>query len=722
MSEVRGSSAGRPRVPWLSKIGSNPVPPTSGQIARRAVVAVLVILNPILAVVFVLLRLTLGRLPIRAKWVILVGAIASVVCFLTRQIAAYNTPWRELVRTVRDLDSLTTANASLAATLDHWPSWVVAQLPFALSAAVLLAGLSLGYRERYSASWRVTSRRATPRAMDKALRKAGEYAGGKPVTSVDDLTVRLGADEQTGEVVEIPAAAFRAHTIIGGPTGAGKSTTIMKLVDGLLGQPAAAPLRLAAIMVDLKADEGMRKELEALAAATGRRCHVVTVDGTGNTTYNPLRSGSPDQIKNKLIEAEASSADGGFTEPHYRRLGERFLLLACTALEDLVARQASLVSDGTRRPWRQDLRDLVRLMNLQTLGGQLDLLSPTVAARVNAYLEEVANNKNLAADIYGIYNRYALIADGPAGRVLVDAPGGLELYDAIMAGDLVLFSLDAGLDGATARQLGSLVLQDLIAVMSRLKAEDYARNRLCLTIVDEFSALGGSSLRDLFARSRSAGGAVVLASQDLDADLEAVSPEFASAVKTNANIVILHRQTGDAASGWSERLGTQQTWTETLQIQDDIDVYGTQSAASGVGSLRQTDEFIVHPNTLKTLGQGVVILNMNHPKRSIRTVHVARAVRRAEPSVVELVREKPAPQPAHVARPSSASVDLSKSDHSPTPPVESDPMVRTPHPSPSGQGWAEAGRTVAAKTSGTAASGEEQQAVPASWDEDDYDE
>lgn len=717
MSEVRGSSAGRPRVPWLSKIGSNPVPPTDGQVARRAIVAVLVIFNPVLTAVFLVLRLTLGRTPIRAKWVIIVGAIASIVCFLTRQIGAYNTPWRELARTVAELESLATANASLAATLSHWPAWLVDQMPFALSAGVLLAGLSLGYRERYSATWRATSRRASRRTMDKALRKARDYTGGRPATSVDDLSVRLGADEQTGQVVEIPAAAFRSHTIIGGPTGAGKSTTIMKLVDGLLGNPAASSLRLPAIMVDLKADEGMRKELEALAAATGRRCHVITVDGTGNTTYNPLRSGSPDQIKNKLIEAEASSADGGFSEPHYRRLGERFLLLACAVLEDLVTRGATLLSDGVRRPWRQDLRDLVRLMDLNTLGTQLDLLSPAVAARVNGYLEEVANNKNLATDIYGIYNRYALIADGPAGSVLVDSPDGLDLYDAIMAGDLVLFSLDAGLDGATARQLGSLVLQDLISVMSRLKAEDYARTRFCLTIVDEFSALGGSSLRDLFARSRSAGGAVVLASQDLDADLEAVSPEFASAVKTNANIVVLHRQTGDAASGWAERLGTHQTWTETLQIQDDIDVYGTQSAASGVGSLRQTDEFIVHPNTLKTLGQGVVILNVNHPKRTIRTVHVARAATRATaPDPV------PATKAPTAVPPPQDGVALVKSAVAPARPAESEPMVRTPHPQPFGQSWAEAGRTVAAKSTETAEPRGEEHVSPARWDDDDYDE
>ncbi len=717
MSEIRGSSAGRPKVPWLSKIGSNAQPLTSGQSVLRGAVAILVVVNPVTAVLFVVLRLTLGRTRLKPRWVLLLGTIGVVASFLTGRVAAYNRPWRELFDTVSGLDSIGSARSELATTAGQWPAWIVGQLPFAISVALLMVGLFMAYRSRYSATWRVKESTASAKTIRKAIAKAGTEGRVKEVTTVDDHVIPFGVDDGTADPVTIPASALRSHVIIGGPTGTGKSTTIMKLVDGVVGHPAVRGLRLPVVMLDMKGDDELREKFQELARVVGRRCYIVTVDGTGNTTYNPLGTGSPDQIKNKLIEAEASSADGGFSEPHFRRLGERFMLLACSVQHDLVARGATLADAGTTRLWRKDLNDLVRLMKAGVMGAQIDLLSPAIAARVKDYTTELANNKTLASDVYGIYNRYALIADGPAGRVLVDEPDSLDLYTAIMAGDLVLFSLDAGLDSATARQLGTLALQDLITVMSRLKTENYARDRFCLTIVDEFSALGGSSLTDLFARSRAAGGAVVLASQDLDADLEAVSPEFASAAKTNANIAVLHRQKGEAASGWAEAIGTRQTWTETLQITDDIDVYGTQSSASGVGSLRQTDEFIVHPNTLKTLARGVVILSIEHPQRTIRTVHVVPAKKRAP--------ETPGKTPPAAKLAGSASLTAPLAPYTPSaasPPVDEEPMVRTPQTGLSGAKWSEAGRTVAAKVETPAAVEKPQVAPPLAWDEDDYDE
>jgi hypothetical protein len=75
----------------------------------------------------------------------------------------------------------------------------------------------------------------------------------------------------------------------------------------------------------------------------------VTVDGRGGT-YNPLSTGTPGQWKNKLIEAEAGAADGGFTEPHYRRLGERFLLVCCQVLAELVERCAGCPTGTGQEP------------------------------------------------------------------------------------------------------------------------------------------------------------------------------------------------------------------------------------------------------------------------------------------------------------------------------------------------------------------------------------
>jgi hypothetical protein len=102
-------------------------------------------------------------------------------------------------------------------------------------------------------------------------------------------------------------------------------------------------------MIDMKGDADVVRHLAAIAAETGRQMHLVTVDGRGGT-YNPLSTGTPGQWKNKLIEAEAGAAAGGFTEPHYRRLSERFLLVCCQVLAELVERCAGCPTGTGQEP------------------------------------------------------------------------------------------------------------------------------------------------------------------------------------------------------------------------------------------------------------------------------------------------------------------------------------------------------------------------------------
>src|SRR5699024_1423410 len=101
---------------------------------------------------------------------------------------------------------------------------------------------------------------------------------------------------------------------------------------------------------------------------------------------------------------------------------------------------------------------------------------------------------------------------------------------AIRDGDVVLFNLDAARDAQAARQIGNLAIQDAQAALSELGAEKWhegtplsrfgrprptgpVQMRMQLLIVDEFSALGGTLLQNLFERARSNGGAVILATQ-----------------------------------------------------------------------------------------------------------------------------------------------------------------------------------------------------------------
>lgn len=624
----------RPQLPWLSRIGTKNGELTSLGVLIRGAGGVLTLVNPVAAAVLWTELIILSRTKVKGRWLALGGGAGLIGALFTGWVAKYNTVWRDLTQGVESA-LRTRTMAPLQEAVSEWPSWILWQVPVAVCLGTLLCGLVLSYRQKYSATWREKRQVPKVRAVERARVKVEKTPTRiKPAKRADDIQVRFGVDLDTATPYVIPGSAFRLHSVVAGPSGFGKSTSIQRIIDGLVAEPAAQPAKVGVVMIDMKADPEMIQFLRSVATFAGRRFHLVTVDPSTSDKYNFLHHGDGATIKNKLIEAEANSADGGFSEPHYRRLGERYLLLCAKVLCELAASQALDTFDGVRRPWRKDMPDLVHLMNLSVLGQQGDRLSPSLARTLASYLLEVEENRRLKDDIYGIYNRYALMVDGPAGEIVVDDAAGLDMLDAMRRGDIVLFSLDATREAGTARQLGNLALQDVTYCIGQLGAEGYGKDGgMSFVCVDEFSALGGSLLMNLYARGRSAGAAVCLASQDLDGDLGAVSPEFQTQVLTNANVVILHQQRGESPDTWANAIGTREVWKETLQVTADLSVLGSQEAASGVGSLRQAHTFIVSPDTLRNLKQGEAITTIGHPTKTVARIAVSRPPERKAPTI-----------------------------------------------------------------------------------------
>lgn len=635
-SEVRGQVEARPRLPWGAKSGDGET--TDVEAIRRVTVVVLTLLNPVAATLTWAAVLIVNRVPaIRRQPAgrLFAGSLVLALGVLALKTARlYVSPFADAWQALSGAPS-GSRRAVLADTAGaEWPWWIVRQLPVAATAAICISLFVLWRRQKYRAAFRDVEHDADPEDVAAAV-AAIDRQSAEPASRTAELMLRLGVDRQTAGVYELAGAAAELHMVVIGPTGYGKTTTLDRLTWELVGSPAAAALRNPHVMIDMKGDPGVVEYRRRLAAAGGRQCHVVTVDGRGaTTTYNPLRHGTPAELRNKLVQAEETSQDGGFSEPYYRSVGSRWLLLVCTVLVDLVDNRRLTLTGGQRRPWRRDLADLVRLMQPDVLRRQTAEASPAVAERINDYFTTA--DDNLMREVSGIYQRYADVAEGAAGPVIVDRPDGLDLYAAIMAGDLVVFSLDAAADATAARQLGNLALMDLTLIGGRMQEERFtASGRRCALIVDEFSALGGSALLNFYARARSAGLITTLATQST-ADFKAVSDQFDAAVRTSGNVVVLHRQKNDDADQWARSIGTVQGFQETLQVTEDADALGTLTAASGVGSLRVVDKFIIHPNQFKTLGQGEAVVLVGHPETSQRRVQIAAAP--PLPAVPPLVR------------------------------------------------------------------------------------
>ena len=569
----------------------------------------------------------------------------------------------------------------------HWQEWALAQIPFAVCLALLASGIYLAYRSRFEATWRDTEDATGPRARAKRPASAKRVGRAKArqrtaaaqapaAATVSDLDVPIGVDE-AARPVSLDAAALRTHGVVIGPTGVGKTQALERVIYGFTGAPAARDLHLPAVVIDMKADPGLAATLAAIAKQTCRRFHHVTVDAAGST-YNPIAGLTADEAADALYET-LFAADKSLNM-HYATLSRRLLQQACRVCIDLADARVARVGGGT---WTIGLADVADLLSVKTLRSVAPFVSPSVAASLTRYLDDLDASKN-EGDVGDVRDRVAVIVDTAAGDIL-DATG-FTMEQAIRAGDIVCLSLDAAGAPQTARTIGTLAVQDLCATFGRLARDGWGKAHMCPVILDEFSALGTPRVADLYARARSAGGAVLLATQDLDADLEAVSPQFAASVRTNANVWLVLRQTrGEAADAIARDIGSRLAWKETLQIEDDWDALGGMHAASGVGSLREVDEFILHPNDIKSLPQGGAYLVVKVPSGTINAAEADTRIERVHINAItdEEVTALPAKH-ANVA--STAYTAQQPASTAPTPTAT--PATDAPEAWPDAPDWA----------------------------------
>lgn len=656
---------------------------------RRVLVLVAGVTNPL---VWISAVLTVAVGQKRAAWwhVSAAGAVLAVVSALFGGVRGYFAPWREVVAQMK------AAGFAGASTLGEFAAarlgdWVLAQAPFGVGMGVLIGGLIMWRRGRFAAEWRdeepelhtmsPREARAVNARVERKKKKMGQWANTADVQRLDDVAVRLGVSKPGCESVDIPLGALRLHSMIFGPSGFGKTTTILEIIKGLTVAPAAAPFRIGAVFLTMKPEADITESLRKIARATGRGFHVITQDGHGaTTTYNPLKHGTAQMRANVLVGAEANAAHGGFSEPHYQRLGLRSTLVALEALEAAVAAGLSYRAGGQLKPWRLDVKHVARMMSPASLESVRDSLGGSpVAVRISEWLDETAADSSVTSGAAGMRSRFAAVAEGAAGAVLVDAPDGLDLEQAIVAGDIVVLNLDAAQDLEAAQFIANLAISDFVSTIARLGHASWhldsvtgEQTRLNFLVVDEFAALGATGLIDAVERSRSHGAAVMLSAQSY-AGLSVVGEGFLERVSTSTTVKFIHRSEAEAET-LAQLIGTRKGWAETQQTFEDLDALGSQFRASGQGSLREVDKFKIHPNVFRNLAPGEVVAVWGVPQLRAEVVSV-RKTATPDPEVVESqeTAEKVEAQP-EVEAPAAAPVPEKKEEAEPLRAGSSDEM------------------------------------------------
>ncbi len=592
-------------------------PPTPLQVARRAILAPLAVANPTILLFHVAISLVVRVFYKRknlGKKVSLLGAGLVVVGWVCGLPRLYFVPYMQACEIVASHDIFALADIGQEMRT-HIGIWILHQIPYAACISVLTSGIYLWIRDYYTDTWREDEPRKKAPIPVRKISQAKKAQDQKiehaaPARSIKEIAIPIGVDAGDASPYAIQADNFRTHAVVCGPTGVGKTQLLQRLLHGFCYQPQARHLRLPALVIDMKADPELGAYMQALAHKTGRKIHHITTRPNSDP-YNPLARLEADEIADALYETLYAHDESA--NIHYATLSRRLLQTAARCLIDL--ENTGKTKPSANRPWRRDLHDLADLLTAPALRRIAIDLTPQTATFLARYLQDIEDTGS-EKDLGDIKDRLATIIYTQAGQNLTACNWNIE--DALEKGDLIIFSLDAATTPQTARTIGTLATQDAISTLARLAQKKWGKHHACPIILDEFSALQTTKVCDLYARARSAGGMVILATQDIDADLNAVSETFAATVRTNANIWFVLRQTrSDVAEAIAKDIGTRQSWKETLQIQDDWDALGGIHAASGVGSLREVEEFIIHPTAFKTLPQGACYTIIKIPTGTI---------------------------------------------------------------------------------------------------------
>jgi type IV secretory pathway TraG/TraD family ATPase VirD4 len=469
-------------------------------------------------------------------------------------------------------------NRALAPYLTLGAFVLLMSVPFSWAVAAIAAAAAL----RVTAA---VAGRATRRRTERELR----------VSQGPGLV--LGCD-QRGREVSVTDRQLGEHGLIVGASGAGKSTTLLAILTDRIERG------LPVVALDLKGSPSFAAELSRAARRVKRPFRTWTPDGP--TRWNPLAHGNATELKDKLIATER------FTEPHYERAAERYLQ---TALQVLLAKD--------RRP---QLAEVVALMEPRRLAGSVRGLGTPLADRVQDYVASLTFDQLSA--VRGLGTRLAILSESHAGPWLAAGPGPrIDLRSALAGNEVVVFSLNSSIYGKLAAQLGTLAIQDLLSATGhRLGAGSGsgAAAAPAIVAIDEFSALGSDHVLHLLARGREAGVGAVLSTQEL-ADLERAAHGFRDQVLGLTAVKIVHRQDVPASAQLiAQMTGTELVWEETRQIRG---VLG--GGSRGLGTRRQVERYVVHPNEIKALQTGNAVLLTKTPVVRVARIRVMPAAQQA---------------------------------------------------------------------------------------------
>jgi len=398
---------------------------------------------------------------------------------------------------------------------------------------------------------------------------------------------------KTREHVALLDSARVGHVQIVGATGRGKTESVILpwlIQDIIQGKTT--------IFIDGKGDPEIVRRVKVACKATDVADGDLAVIDLGNleasSVTNPLLFGSPQQITDRIFSSFI------FEKEYFKSLAYDATLSVVRLLHDVDEKASfkriyELLSDD------DELSELVKKTKPGSAKGAERLLAQSRAVRL----------ENLS----GLLSQLSPFADGELAP-LVNATS-LEKNFVSLTETLVpplcpwtykpviLILLPSLLYQEAAARLGKMLLQEIAWAVGYRESIGY--RTFASIFLDEFGSFVYPGFINLLNKARSTNTAIHLSHQSLG-DIEAVSPEFAKALHTNTNVkCILGINDPESADFFAKHFGTKEVEKTTERAERQW--FGSNER-TGQMSVRDVEEYKVHPNRLRNFSQGMGVLGL----------------------------------------------------------------------------------------------------------------
>lgn len=385
------------------------------------------------------------------------------------------------------------------------------------------------------------------------------------------------------------------HIHILGASGFGKSVLLNHFIKDRIFSGKGM------LYIDLKGDIETINKIKAQVKAAGREADFKMFslsDVKGSSSYNLVASGTATQLRDRIMLSL------NWSEEYYKTVSGSFLLKLLIGMVYLRDHQSH----------KLDLPNILKAISepeyLEVLSSQI----PEEALHEKMMMEwcyHALSSHDTYKALNGLRAQLESLILSDFGSLLSEKENGISIFEAARNGKLIFIFLDSRRYGESAKTVGKLILQDLKATSSRIDAEIPISDRKQFTvIIDEFADIAQEDYIAFLDRARSSMMPSITAHQEVS-DLKKISEHFANRLLGNVSTIYCFLQPNqESAELISSRAGTRTAWKETERTQR----LWLFDVRTGDKSLRQVEEFNIHPNTIKSLEVGECIVIKKYPE------------------------------------------------------------------------------------------------------------